>query len=144
MAKDKEHHEREQSSPHASPATPAVPAAAHAAQQKGVQPAPKPVTMKIPRDAEGREAAEGAPVPPQAGEGSVPRAVHQNERAPEGLRRCKVRCVNYSEFPFRYILAHAEDEAKSYYLQSTGLLAMVALLPPDHEEPVLTVRTQPD
>jgi hypothetical protein len=113
------------------------------AQQQSAEREPKPVPLTRPVDAEGRP-LDRPPVGPAAAGLPVPRVIHQNERAPEGLRRFKIRCTNYEAQPFRYILASNEEEAKRHYLKATGL--DVALrrqgdkgLPPD-----LSVREQPD
>lgn len=67
------------------------------------------------------------PVPPVAKPSPVPRFVHQNERAPEGLRRYKIRATDMGEGqPVRYVLAHNEDEAREHYLRGTGLAAVAA------------------
>jgi len=88
---------------------------------------------------------DAPPGPPLAAADPVPRAVHQNERAPEGLKRFKLRCED-PPGPFRYILAHDEEEAVAHYLKSTGVQAVLDALPPGmRPSPRMTVRrTLPD
>lgn len=63
------------------------------------------------------------PAAPVAAPDPAPRLVHENERAPAGLRRYKAwsRQGNRGAPRTRYILARNADEARAYYLQSTGL-----------------------
>jgi hypothetical protein len=74
----------------------------------------------------------------------VPRAVHQNERAPEGLKRFKIRC-DEPPAPFRYVLAKSRDEAVKHYLDSTGVTAvMEAIGEAQRFNPKMSVRELPD
>lgn len=65
----------------------------------------------------------GTPRPmPEAG-GDVPRVVNQLERfgTVKGVKRYKIRSNNYHPQRTLYILARNEDEARDFYLTTTGL-----------------------
>ena len=55
-------------------------------------------------------------------DGKWPKVVKQNERAPKGLTRFRVRVKLTGEtLPPRYIIAHAEDDAKAEYRRVNNL-----------------------
>jgi hypothetical protein len=99
-------------------------------------PEPEPAVVKLvlppkePDDPKGRRL--GPPQPPLADASlPTPRLVHQNERAPAGLKRFKVRCTNWHEYdltatPLRYILAKSRAEAEQYFVRSTRLDELIA------------------
>jgi len=97
----------------------------HAVQiQAQTEPAPKPVPLAPQKVSEDEEA--GPPTAPLAKPGPAPRFVHQNERAPSGLKRFKVRATNYGhEQQYRYVLARSQKEAEQHYVKATGLGAVI-------------------
>lgn len=95
-----------------------------------IQPAPKAATVKAemeakpvklhrPKEKDGKP-ADVIPVPPVAAGGPAPRLVHDNERAPPGLRRFAVHC-NEPLAPKRYVLAKTQGEAEAHYRKYAGL-----------------------
>jgi hypothetical protein len=88
------------------------------------------------------------PTAPEAAPTPVPRVCHQSERAPEGLTRFKVYCENYHPARPRYILATSEAQARTFYLDASGLAGIYAKLKDrkarDVEEPTLVVVKMPD
>lgn len=98
----------------------------------------------------------GQKVPAQAGggggvaspEGKVPRVIDQGERAPEGLRRFKVRAdIPGEPTPTLYILAKDEESACKHYMEYTGRQKRLDHLKRQGQEaqaPFLSVRELPD
>lgn len=79
---------------------------------------------------------ESPPKAPVAKAHPAPRIVHQNERAPHGMHRYKIRCLNYgADQPTRYVLAASEDEARRHYLESAGIVAVAEAIEADGERP---------
>lgn len=90
----------------------------------------------VPLVKPGKEEDEAPPRAPKAKPTPVPRVVHQNERAPQGLVRFKIRCLNYgSDQPTRYILAASEEDARRCYLECTGISAVLKAVEDDGETP---------
>ena len=112
------------------------------AQVRAMEPAPKAVPLvRQKKDPDGPD--PGPPLPPKAKAVPVPRTIHQNERAPSGLIRYKIRCTNYGGQPTRYILASSEDQAREHYLHSIGLATLMTLIA-DPPTPLLFVRALSD
>lgn len=94
------------------------------------EPSPKVAPLVLERGPDGKP-LEQPPEAPLAAAGPLPRTVHQNERAPEGTLRVKVRADALADVtaapPTRYILVaktdDAEKKAKEFYLKSTGIQA---------------------
>ncbi len=87
---------------------------------------------------------DSPPYAPTAGGLPVPRAVHQNERAPQGLRRFRIQCSD-PPAPFRYVLAASKEEAIRHYLASTGVTAVLEAISADvRPTPRLQVRELKD
>jgi hypothetical protein len=78
---------------------------------------PKPVKLVKQTD------ADTPPKPVKAVASPVPRLIHQNERAPEGLKRfaCSYKARKTPTHVKRYVLARDVAEAEAYYLKSMGL-----------------------
>lgn len=111
------------------------------AKAKFIEPV-EPIGSPVPRDeGMGRSRAEDAP-PPFAvvktadTDGPLPRVVHPLERAPAGLVRFKVACLNYSPQPSKYILAKTEADAVGHYRTVTKLDVLMAKLQGKRAEPV--------
>lgn len=105
---------------------------------------PEPEAVRLSRPEKGRE-DEVLPQAVMAEPTPAPRFIHQNERAPAGLKRYKIRCTNYGcEQPYRYVLAASRARAEAYYGQATGLVALVQALGDDAREPLLSVVELPD
>lgn len=104
---------------------------------------PKAVPLVRPKeDNDGPPA--GPPTPPVAAATPAPRVVHQNFRAPPGLARWKIRCVNYPDQVGRYLLARTEEQARAEYVRATGLHAVLAAIGEGAPEPRLMVKKLPD
>lgn len=84
------------------------------------EPAPKAVPLVKPKNQEGKP-EEGPPNAPVSEGDRVPRLIHQNERAPAGLKRYVIRCDNYHPQPKRYVLARSEEEGRDYYMRAQRL-----------------------
>jgi hypothetical protein len=106
-------------------------------QRAQTEGAPKAVKLEPALDEMGKP-EDRPPVPPAAAvppAQRVPRVIHQNERSPDPARwrRVKVRCDEpFGSQPTRYILVDAEgaaEKAKAYYLESTGLKAVIDSMP---------------
>lgn len=95
------------------------------AQSSTIEREPKPVPLVRVKEPDGKGFVDQPPVPPRAASNPLPRFIHQNERAPEGTRRFKIRCTNYGEQPTRYLLASSELEAREHYLRATGLQSVL-------------------
>ena len=112
----------------------------------GKEPDPAPLRQKQARD--DSSADPGPPQPPTADAGGpVPRVIHENERAPKGLKRFKIRAVNFGQQPTRYVLAADEEGARACYTRGTGLDAVVRMMraeDPQAEGPMLYVKELPD
>jgi hypothetical protein len=105
---------------------------------------PEPAGVKLNPVPEGEDRPPSAPT---AEAGVVPRYIHQNYRAPAGLRRYKIRCLNYGGMGFRYVLARNQQEAEDCYIEQTGLKAKVSSAKAsriDVAEPWLNTRELPD
>ena len=85
------------------------------------EPDPKPVKLERPKDRTGK-LEDTIPVAPVAEEGKVPRVIHQNERAPKGLKRFSFRCKS-PLLTKKYVLAKDKAEAETCYLRSVGFKA---------------------
>lgn len=86
------------------------------------EPAPAVAPLEFPKGADGK-VQEGLPKAPRANpDGPIPRTIHQNERAPEGLKRFKILGTNSSPARPRYVLAKSKDEACEHYVKSLGKL----------------------
>lgn len=119
------------------------------AQAEAAQGEPGLVKLKPPaKSKDGEEGDDCPPSPPVAEHGIVPRLLHENERAPTGLKRFKIRAVNYgADQPTRYVLARNEEEAREFYIKSSGIAAVVESMEKDgvpEVKPRLSVRAQPD
>lgn len=105
---------------------------------------PKVVPLVREYESDGRTPRDAPPAPPVARPSPVPRLIHQNERAPSGLRRYKIRALDMGDQPTRYVLAADEASARDHYLKTTGLKAVLAALGDDAPKVRLNVRPQPD
>lgn len=84
-----------------------------------------------------------------AGQGPLPRVVGQRARAPEGLKRFKIRCTNMGAVGApRYILAANEAEARQHYLRVQRIDEQIRRLQESGQEkiepPLLVVVALPD
>src|SRR5262245_55091350 len=109
---------------------------------------PKGVPLVRTKDPDGKS-QDRAPEPPTADPEPVPRAVHQNFRAPPGmgLFRFKVAARPYHPCPTLYVLARDDQEARSCYLDHTKLAEAVADLRAAGmtvEPPALVCKRLPD
>lgn len=86
----------------------------------------------------------GPPRPQKAADAPTPRFVHQNERAPKGLKRFKMRCTNMGSQPMRYVLARDEQAAKEYYVEATGLGGVLDAMNTSHGVAKFMLRELPD
>lgn len=97
---------------------------AHIGKKHEAEEAPMP---PLPPDKPAAPAGDELPPMPVADPGGpVPRVISQNERAPKGLKRFKLRCDNYQTQPTLYVLAKDEDQARAEYLKVTGIAEIVA------------------
>lgn len=106
------------------------------------EPEPKPAPLVQPKAPDGKAKEDRPPVAPTAEPSPAPRSVHQNLRAPEGLRRFKIVCRGYGEvtgLPLRYVLAENEAQARAHYLRISGLDGIRARLGEGAPEPQLVV-----
>lgn len=90
------------------------------------------------------------PAPADAG-GALPRVIKPIERAPKGLKRFKVRCLNWAPpvRPTKYIMARDEASAVKCYLEATGLMKELertakAKDRDEYEKPDMWVKELPD
>lgn len=101
------------------PAPPA-PSATSTMPESAVIADPKLVKLIRPKEANG-QLADAIPVAPVAAmAGALPRLIHDNERAPAGLRRWAIRCMRPVK-PKRYVLARTREEAEAHYRQYAKL-----------------------
>lgn len=99
--------------------------------------APAVAPLVFPKGPEGK-AEEGLPKAPRAQPGlAVPRTLHQNERAAEGLKRFKILATNNSPARPRYVLAKDKNSACEHYIAGMGAL-------PDGLVPQLVVQEMAD
>ena len=94
------------------------------------EPDPKPVKLDRPKDRTGKP-EDTIPVAPVAAEGKVPRVIHQNERAPKGLKRFSFRCKS-PLLTKKYLLAKDRIDAEACYLKSVGFTK-------EHDLPLIVV-----
>lgn len=114
-------------------------------EQAGAEPAPPRVPLVVPRKDEMGNPADHPPhAPPPAAAGPAPRTVHENERAPAGLARFRVRCENYGQQEARYVLAASEREARDHYLRSLKIDRLAEALGDGAPDPMLSVVRLPD
>lgn len=114
----------------------------HLARIQAMHTESEPKVVPLVRQPQG--GPDAPPYAPTAKPMPCPRAIHQNERAPNGLKRFRIVCQE-PPAPFRYILAPSENAAVAHYLKSTGLTAVLESLPEAmRPTPRLEVRALPD
>ena len=114
-------------------------------QAEHSHPEPPAARLVPPKKDDTGHVEPGALAAPRAGEGPAPRFVSQNERAPEGLKRFRIRSdETYGPQPVRYVLARNRHEAEDHYLHATGLNAVMRRLGDRAPDPMLAVVALPD
>lgn len=140
MAKDFRKHEPDPSPHDPAPPVAELPADLARVQAEHTQSEPK----VVPLERQPRGGDDAPPSPPVSPEGVVPRLIHQNERAPAGLKRFKIQCSE-PQAVFRYVLAKDRESAVEHYLKVTGVTAVLEHLPETQRpRPRLSVRELPD